>query len=359
VTDFQKENCGDSWLPSSCFKKNWKLSGGVGLILFVFLFLYPDQSSKGIILDQFDRQLYSQNPVAFAGLFWIIDILTNGNLLGFEIIFFGLLSILWAMVALRWATLLKPNEAASAWIVFLVICNPMALDFHVLASRHSYSLALFFLAASFARAPWSWWSACLLALSIGFHYSTLPLVLLFFLFRGWGEFLIQRGKWILAGITIISFVALALFRHTRLAESIPDALYKKQFISANLELVNEYQSQTGQPWSVGFFNHESHVQWFYLGAAFGVSWLLLRIEKQDYLGPNGVPMMLAALGCVIIFNAYPGSNRFLYAVLIPGMIYVPMMVAQQLEHRIKWSASRMEVFLVCFVILIVNLMVYT
>lgn len=342
------------------FRQNWGWSGGLGLFLFVFLVFYPDQSSKGIILEQFNRQLYSQNPVAFAGLFRILDFLTNANQLGFEIIFFGLLSILWAMVALRWATLLKPNEAASAWIVFLVICNPMALDFHVLASRHSYSLALFFLAASFTKAPWSWGSACLFVLSIGFHYSTLPLVLFFILFRGRGEFSIQRGRRVLAGITVISFVALLLFTHTRLAESIPDALYKKRFISANSELVNEYRGpKVGQPWEVGFFNHESHVQWFYLGAAFGISWLLLRIEKQDYLGPNGVPMMLAALGCVVFFNAYPGSNRFLYAVLIPGMIYVPMIFVQHLDHLVKWPTSRVTVSLVCTVIFIVNLMVYT
>lgn len=340
--------------------ENWNWSGGLGLFLFVFLFFYPDQSSKGIILDQFDRQLFSQSPVAFAGLFRVLHFLTNGNQLGFEIIFFGLLSILWAMVALRWATLLKPNEAASAWIVFLVICNPMALDFHVLASRHSYSLALFFLAASFTRAPWSWGSVCLFALSIGFHYSTAPLVLLFILFRGRGEFSIQRGRRVLAGITVISFVALSLFTHTRLAESIPDALYKKRFISANSELVNDYRGpKIGQPWGVGFNNHESHVQWFYLGAALGLGWLLLRIEKQDYLGPNGVPMMLAALGCVVIFNAYPGSNRFLYAVLIPGMIYVPMIFVQHLDHLVKWPTSRVTVSLVCAVILIVNLMIYT
>lgn len=341
-------------------KRWWIVFTFVGLFLFLFLFSYPEQSSKSILLEQFDRQAYTSQPLAFAWLFGLLDFLTNGNRLVFEIILFALLSALWGSVAVRWGTLLSSSCSAPAVLVSLAIMNPMTMDFHVLATRHSFSLAFLFLAVTFSGSLLQWRSVLLFVIAIGFHYSTLPLVLLFALFSGYGEITYKKGMVILFSITIISFVGLAVFTNTRLAEHIPSSFYKKRFVAANPELVSEYpKTQKGQPWDEGYFNHECRVQWFYLISALGASWILLRFDKWRILGQSGIPMTLAALGSIILLNAYPGSNRLLYAALIPGMIQIPLALAQELEGRIKLPLIWVQISIAVALIMLVNLMIYT
>ena len=70
-------------------------------------------------------------------------------------------------------------------------------------------------------------------------------------------------------------------------------------------------------------------------------------------------MTLAALGSIILLNAYPGSNRLLYAALIPGMIQIPLALAQELEGRIKLPLIWVQISIAVALIMLVNLMIYT
>ncbi len=335
----------------------------VGMTYFLFLLWQPPVSSKGILIDQFILNQYESNPPAYVILCKVIHFISSGSALTFEVITYALLATLWGALVLHWSQFLRAKASSAPWILLLIMCNPAILDFHLLCTRQSFSLGLFFLITSLPLNPFGWRNLCCYALAIGFHYSILPLILLFLLLRGKMRVSKKAATLYLIGITILSFTALTLLSHTRLAEVIPEPLYGKRFMTVNPELVNEYELK-GRSWAEGtginssFFNHEGNVQWFYLVGSLALSITLIWGRTSQYSGPNGAPVLLASLACMIVFNFYPGCNRLIYSIVIPSLIYFPLLLSKPLINFSKWPSPVIETLSVFCAVVVFNMMIY-